>query len=437
MCRPEDPGEGTSIETGGTGPEEALPAAPARAPSFGRALAHRPFFLLWLSQLVSQSGDYVFEVALLWLVLQTTGSVFAVTLVVVATLVPAVLLGPVLGVYVDRWPRRTILLLTNVAEGVLVAALSGLVLAHEATLPLILGIVFALSVGSQFVRVTSNALVPQTVSADDLGPANSLLTFSNSSTQIVGLSIGGVVVALFGVNAPIAYDALSFLAAAAIVLFMASSVGRPEPAAEGDDGRFSTQFREGFRYVIAQRYLLEIIALGLVVNFAGNTAFALWAPYADLVLHGGAATYGLLGAMIAVGAIVGAIAIGKIDTRRRAGPILFAGEFAFGGLLIALGLTRSIPLALAESFGVGVLLSVINVPLFAAIQAKVPARLMGRVMSVLLALVLAAAPFGAFFAGTLATRTSIEFVYVVGGLLAIGSGVVGVTWMRQIRNLTY
>ncbi len=78
------------------------PAVESR-PSFRQVLHHRPFFLLWLSQLVSQSGDLVFEVALLWLVLGVTGSVFAVGIVVAVTLLPGVVLGPFLGVYVDRW----------------------------------------------------------------------------------------------------------------------------------------------------------------------------------------------------------------------------------------------------------------------------------------------------------------------------------------------
>lgn len=417
-------------------PAPSLPL-PSERPSFRRALGQRPFFLLWSSQLVSQSGDFIFDVALLWLVLQTTGSVYAVSLVVVATLVPLVLLGPVLGVYVDRWPRRTILLLTNLGEGILVAALSGLVLTDHAGLTVIIAIVFALGVGSQFVRVTSNAMVPQTVGRSDLGAANSLLSFSNSTTQVIGLSVGGIVVALFGVDVPISYDALTFFVAALIVLFMSPTLGRPEPAPAGTDSRFASQFSEGVRYVAQQRYLVELIALGLVANFAANAVFALWAPYADLILHGGAATYGFLGAMIAVGAIVGAIIVGKVDTHRTAGKILFAGNAGVGALIIGLGLTRSIPFALLESFAIGVLLSVVNIPLLTLVQAKVPSRLMGRVMSVLMGFILAAAPFGAYFAGALASATSIEFVYVAAGALVIATSGLGVVAMGEVRNVSY
>jgi MFS family permease len=360
-----------------------------------------------------------------------------VSLVVVATLVPAVALGPFLGVYADRWPRRTVLLVTNLVEAVLVASLSGLVLAHDAGLVAIIAIVLALGVGSQFVRITTSAMVPQTVRVDDLAPANSLLSFSGSANQVVGLSIGGVVVALFGVSLPIEYDAVTFLVAAVILGMMSRAVGQPEPLAPGAERNFRREFSEGFAFVRGQRFLLELIALGLVVNFCGNAAFALLAPYADLVLHGGAATYGFLGAAIALGGIGGAAVVGKINTHRIAGKLLFAGGAGIGGTLITLGLTHSVPLALVEALAFGIIQSIINVPLFVVIQAKVPARLMGRVLSLLLSLILAAAPFGAFFAGAIATATSIGFLYVLAGVIVLATVGVGVVAMRELRTITY
>ena len=415
-----------------------VPTAPTpRPPSYRRALAHRPFFLLWASQLVSQSGDFVFEVALLWLTLETTGSVFAVGLVVTATLVPAVLLGPFLGVYVDRWPRRTLLLLTNLLEGGLVAALSGLVLAHATGLVVILGIVAALGAGAQVVRIASNALVPQTVSTDDLTPANGLLSFSGSFNQVVGLSVGGVVVAVFGVALPIEYDAVSFFLAALLVALIPQAIGRPDPP-EGDrQGRFRAQFIEGFAFVRAQRFLVEIIILGLIVNFFSNAVGALIAPFAALVLHGGAATYGTLGALLALGAILGAYLAGKVDARRHAGRYLFGGAMATGAVIVALGLTTEVVVALAEMFALGVVLSLTNVPMLSVVQAKVPGRLMGRVMAVLFSLVVASGPLGAYFAGSFAAASSVSNVFLLSGVVILVCDVVAVVVMTELRNVKY
>jgi MFS transporter, DHA3 family, macrolide efflux protein len=420
----------------GTGDAVAPAPIVSPAPSYSRALHSRPFLLLWVSQFVSQSGDFVFDVALIWLVLETTGSIFAVGVVVTAALLPTVVLSPILGVYVDRWPRRTILIVTNLAEGLLVLLLAGLVLGHTVNLALIVAIVLALGAGGQIVRLTTGAMVPQTVGKEDLGVANGLTQLSGSTTQVVGLSVGGIVVALLGVDLPITYDAVTFFAAAAIVALMAAAVGRPAPTA-GAPPSFRQEFLEGVRYVRGQRYLLEIISVGVVINFCGNAIAALWGPYAKYVLHGGASTYGFLGAAIAVGAIVGALVVGKLDIRARIGTISLAGVVVTGVAIGLLGVTRSIPLALAESFAIGAMLSVINVPLLAAVQARVPPRLMGRAMAALLAFVLAAAPVGAFFAGAMAEATSIQLVFVVLGVVMVATSAVGAAFLGDLRRLSY
>ncbi|HLM90554.1 MAG TPA: MFS transporter [Thermoplasmata archaeon] len=409
----------------------------ASRPSFGRALRSRPFFLLWLSQLISQSGDFVFEVALLWLVLEVTGSVFAVGLVVAVTLLPSVLLGPFLGVFVDRWDRRRMLIVTNVAEGVALAALSGLLLAHTINLTLILVVAFFLGTGSQVVRTASTAVIPQLVEREDLPPANSLMSFSNSFNQIVGLSVGGVVVALLGVTIPIEYDALSFFLAAVIVGAIAAVYGRPKDAGSGAPTRFSEEFAEGIRFIRENRFLMELILLGAAVNFFGNAIGALFAPYTKLVLHGGPAIYGFLGAAIAFGAIVGALVIGKIETRKTSGKYLFGGGVATGAMIAALGLTSTIPVAFAVVLLLGVALSVTNIPISVLIQAKVPGRLLGRVLAAFGSLITIAGPAGAFFAGAFAAATSVSTVYLVSGGVILGVLGLGFVVMGDLRDISY
>lgn len=413
------------------------PFSASDRPSFRRALGHRPFFLLWLAQLLSQSGDFVFDVALVWLVLESTGSAFAVGLVVTASLVPAVLLGPFLGVYVDRWPRRALLIGTNAAEGVVVALLSGLIVSHAAAFPLLIAIVAALGAGAQVVRITTNAMVPQTVGTVDLPAANGLLSFSSSFNQVVGLSVGGVVVAVLGVTLPIEYDAFSFFLAAGLMAAIPAAVGRPEGVRGGGFARFRSDFAEGFAFVRRHRFLLEVIALGIVVNLFANAVTVLWAPYAALSLHGGAATYGFLGAAVAMGAVVGALVAGRIDARRHAGPALFGGALGIGGAILALGLTHQVAPALGEAFGLGVMLSITNIPLLTVVQAKVPARLLGRVTAVLFSVIVAAGPVGTFFAGSFAESTSIATVFLTSGLVIVVIMALGYAFLAELRTVSY
>ncbi len=407
-----------------------------QGPSYRRVLGQRPFFGVWLARLVSQSGDWVFEVALLWLVLELTRSVIDVTLVVTASIAPAVVLGPFLGVYVDRWNKRRTLVVTNLLEGVLVAGLSGVVLTHAVDLPLLVGIAAALGSGATVVGTATTSLVPELVGVADLSAANGLSTFSGSFNQVLGLTVGGLAVAALGVALPIEYDAVSFFVAAGIVAVIGSGVGHPSPRG-GRAGGFGAEFREGFGFLRGERSLIELITIGAAINFFGSMGVALLAPYAKDVLAGSASTYGFLSAAIAGGGAIGAIAIGRIDTRRTAGWVMFLGVMVGGGLIAGLGLVRAVLAALALGVGVGVILSVVNVPLVVLMQTKTPRRLLGRVAGTFGALISVSAPAGAFLGGPFATRTSIPFVFLASGVVLSALAAVGLATMRDLRNVTY
>jgi len=429
----------------GTAPSPgALPSSVTRnetketPPSFGRTLKNRPFFLLWVSQLVSQSGDFIFSVALIWLVLELTRSAFAVGLMVTGMVLPGVLLGPFLGVYIDRWDRRQTLVATNVAEGVVVAVLSALVLLGYESTPELFAIVFLLGTGATVVRVATGAYVPSVVPTGDLPPANSLLSVTGSMNQIVGLSLGGIFVAVLGVGPPIEYDALTFFVAAVLLLFIrplaAEAAAAPSTPPER---RFRQELAEGFAFIRRNRFMVELIVIGVVVNFFGNGLFALFAPYAFSILHGGAATYGFLGAAVAAGSLGGAAAIGRVDLRRTAGRFLFAGGFGIGACILALGWADDVPFALGLMFGLGVALAVTNIPISVVIQAKVPGQLLGRVGSTFSALITLTSPAGPLFAGWLAEKWSISGVFVLSGVVFLVVLGAGVATMRSLRSVSY
>ncbi|HTP54836.1 MAG TPA: MFS transporter [Thermoplasmata archaeon] len=409
----------------------------ARPPSFGRALANPAFSRLWVAQLISQSGDFIFEVALLWLVLKLTASPFAVAVIVTGAILPGVILGPFVGVYVDRWDRRRTLIATNVVQGLVVAGLSGLVLAGKENLPDVFAIVLMLGAGATTVRTASNAYVPSVVPVEDLPPANSLLSLSGSMNQIVGLSIGGVFVALLGVDLPIEYDALTFFAAALLVYTIVPRGASAAPPPTRLPGAFRAEFAEGLSFIRKNRFMLELIVIGVIVNFFGNGIFALFAPYAAFVLHGGAAVYGALGAFVAVGALVGALAIGRVDSRRTAGRYIFVGGVGIGVFVLLVGLAGTLVPALGFLFGAGLTLSVTNIPISVVMQAKIPGRLLGRVGATFGALIMATSPAGPLFAGWLAQRWSVSGVFVLSGLvIAVVIGVGAIT-MTAIRTVEY
>jgi MFS transporter, DHA3 family, macrolide efflux protein len=432
------PAEDTGISPNPpAGPSGVRPGRIDRAPSYRRTLGYRPFFLLWTAQLVSQSGDFIFEVALLWLVLELTGSAFAVAIMVTGTILPGVVLGPFLGVYIDRWDRRRTLVATNIVQGLVIAALSGLVIAGQATLPGLFVVVLMLGSGANIVRVATNAYVPSVVPVTDLPPANSLLSLSGSMNQIIGLSIGGVFVALLGVTLPIEYDAITFFAAALLLLWIPRAKVARDAAATWAAPNFRIEFAEGFAFIRRNRFMVELIAIGIIVNFFGNGIAALFAPYAAFVLHGGPAVYGFLGAFVAAGALVGAGAMGRVNTRRSAGRYVFGGGVAISAVILLLGLVHSLPIALALMLALGVTQAVINIPISVVFQAMVPGRLLGRVGAAFGALVVAMGPVGPLFAGWLAQKWSVGGVFLLSGAVMIVVMGLGAVTMTSLRTVEY
>jgi len=420
--------------------EQRPPALPGKEPpgrpSYTRTLRNRPFFLVWLAQLISQSGDFIFDVALIWFVLEITHSALAVAVVVTGAILPNVILGPFLGVYVDRWDRRRTLVATNVGQGLIVAALAVFVALGRATFPALFAVVLLLGVGFTIVRSATNAYVPSVVPTHDLPPANGLLSLSGSLNQIVGLSIGGVFVALLGVTLPIEYDALSFFVAALLLILIPRKAPAPvDPAAAPKN--FRDEFVEGFAFIRQNRFMLEIICIGVLVNFFGNGVFALFAPYTQFVLHAGVAVYGLLGAFVAVGSLVGAGVMGKVDMHTTAGKYLFAGGVTLGPLLLVVGLTASVPVALVVMALFGVAVTVTNLPISVAMQAKIPGRLLGRVGAAFSALVLATSPAGPLFAGWFAETWSVPAFFVLSGIVVTVVIALGAVMMRSLRTLRY
>jgi len=200
---------------------------------------------------------------------------------------------------------------------------------------------------------------------------------------------------------------------------------------------FRKDLAEGFAFIRRNRFMMELIALGMIVNFFGNGLPALLPPFAKFVLHGGAAIFGLLGAAIAVGSLVAGLAMGRVDTHRSAGKYLFGGGVVLGLGVLAVGYTNTFPLAVGAMFLIGATLSVVNIPMGVVFQAKVPRELLGRVGATFGAMISAMSPLGPLFAGWLAQQWSTTDVFVLSGAVIAGVIGVGAFTMPSLRRVEY
>ena len=203
--------------------DSTTPAAP---PLGARAvLGIREFRLLWLAQVISDFGDSLTNLALLIFVNQVTGSTAALATMAIVLALPQVTFGLLAGVYVDRWNRKRVMIVSDLLRGVLVLGFVGAVLSDQLWLMFVLG--FVQSAIGTFFTPARGALMPNLVPRDGLLAANSLTQISRIVAGVAGTAAAGAVIGIAGLVWPVfIVDALTFFASALLV----SRIVAPSPA---------------------------------------------------------------------------------------------------------------------------------------------------------------------------------------------------------------
>jgi MFS family permease len=410
----------------------------SQSPSYTRLLRDRHFRALWLAQVISQSGDAIFDVALLWLVLITTGSAALVGLTQAVVLIPPVFAKPIAGVYADRLNRRNLMIWSSLFQGVVTAVLSGLYLAGVLHFSILIFFVLLLYTGAEFFRSANTAMVPAIVSRENLGAANGLFTLTTSANQLASYAVGGVVLATVGAAVSITYDSLTFFVAAVLLSLVARSYGQTSAMDSGGGERsFSADFKEGVAYVRKNRLFLELIVAGVIINFFGAIFATGMAPYVKNQLGGGAFVYGVVLSFFALGTIVGSLILGRVNFRGFVGKIVFAGVLVSGVLMVAAGEANTVPEGLLIVLALGALIGVINLPIQVLVQSRVPGEILGRAATVMGSLLAASQPVGALVFGAMVGMVSIGETFVIAGAVVSLAGVVLYLPFSELREAKY
>ena len=340
---------------------------------------------LLAGEFVSGIGDWLYLVAILVVVYAESGSPILLGIVGAARILPYVILSVPAGIVADRYDRRTILLVTDLARGLLMLVLAAAV-AADASTALIVALAIVAACFSTFFGPAIAALVPMLVDEADLGPANSAWATLDSLAFIIGPAIAGLLLASGPLALAFLLNAVSF-GIVAIVLWRLP-VPRTAPVVErgidgpndgagdgADDGA-----REAWRRLAAP--LAGPFLLDSTTSFVGGGLTVLTVVIADRVLGAGEAGAGYLNAAIGVGGVVAGVAGGALFARRLGVPLLIggvAGAIGLGWFALAGSLPIAM-LAVAVAVAGLLLLDVVNTTL---IQRLVPDALRGRAVGVL------------------------------------------------------
>jgi len=391
-----------------------------------QVLAEKQFFRLWIGQLISIFGDFVALFAVqVAITFRMHGTAEDVTGVMVAFLLPMALIGPIAGVFVDRWNVRWTMIASDLTRGVLIV-----LLAFAVNIWQIYAILFAVSCVSTFFMPAQSVTVPLLVKREGLMAASGLMQQTMQFVRIFSPAAASALVGLFGEAACYYVDSLTFFISAAILSTLLFH--RPAPPARRGLGAVVSELWQGMKFIFTHPTFSFVILSMAAGTFAMGCFGALLSVYVRDILHGDKYLFGAIGSLIGVGTILGAAVVRKLATGRAPALILSAGLFGVGLFVLLIALAGRSWVTLAGSTGIGVSVAFLMVAATALLQGETPTEMRGRVSSSSMSLIAMSQGIAMIFAGGWATRFGITNLFYASAVMLFFVALGGLGKARKI-----
>ena len=368
----------------------------------GGLFAEPDFRRFWSAQVVSDFGSGVSTLALpLTAVLWLNASAMEMGVLRALATTPVLLFALLAGVWVDRLPRRPILVIGNAGRGLLLLAVPAAAAAGTLRIELLWGVAFAVGVLTVVFDIAVTSYVPSLVGRAQLVRANSTLQASSSAARVVGPGAAGLLVQLVGAPFAVVVDALSFFAGA----LWLGQLRAPEESGQLERRGVGAEIVEGVVAVWRDPILRAMVLATSIGSLGGAIQGAIFVLYATRDVGTPPETLGLVLACGSAAALAGAALAGPVSARLGAGGAMVAGQatIALGSLLV-LGATPGLPAAIVLAAAQALMgggLAVWSVTQLALRQAMTPPHLLGRVNATRRLVVFGVQPFGGLLGGAL------------------------------------
>jgi MFS family permease len=389
----------------------------------GDLLGEPVFRRFWIGQSVSFVGTQVTELALPLTAIIILGATPAqMGLLTAIGLVPFLIVGLLAGVWVDRWRRQSILVITDLVSAVAVGAVPIAAMLGLLSMSWLYGLAFVLGFVGVIAPVAYQSFIPTLVGRERLVAANARMEASNSTAAIVGPGIGGLLVQVLTAPIALVVDAVSYLVSAAVLASL--RVGEPPPIPPADRESVRRQIMEGLRHVGTVPVLRALVTGGAIHNFFSRMIDALLVLYMVNELHLRPLEVGLVFAAGGPGALLGAVGVGWLGRRIGVGPTIVGMQVLTGVARLLIPLAGgpawlAIATLAASEFLLGFVRTAFNISQVSLRVAITPDRMHGRVNATMRFVMWGVTPFGALAGGLLATTA----LGLRGTLAVAGAGV--------------
>jgi MFS family permease len=321
--------------------------------------SNRNYRYTWIGQVVSEIGDHFNNVAVFSLALETTRSGLVVSGIMLSRAIPAMLVGPLAGVALDRLDRKRVMIASDLVRAVVAAAF--ILTVHQKSTWLLYVLSGLLMVASPFFTAGRSSILPVIATKDELHTANSLTQTTGWITLTLGTLLGGVSVAQFGYRWAFVGNSLSFAISALCIsrLFVKRGGFRAVRSAltETEVVRPMHEYVEGLRYMRQHPLILAIALIGVGWATGGGAAQILFSVFGELVFHRGPEGIGFIWTAAGIGLLCGGMVAYQLGPRLKfegykrtivvcyiihgGAYIVFSQMPSFGWALVFIGLSRA------------------------------------------------------------------------------------------------
>ncbi len=381
---------------------------------------HSDFLKLWSAETISQFGTQVSGLALpLVALLVLDASAFEVAALGTVEFLPFILFTLPAGVWVDRLPRRPILIVGDFGRAALLLTIPVAYVADALTLGQLYVVGFLVGICTVFFDVAYQSYLPALVERDHIIEGNSKLEVSRSAAQIGGPGIGGGLIELVTAPYAVLVDAFSFLVSGLFVLRIRAHEGRVQATDLDQRTSLWIELKEGLRFVFGNPNLRAQAGCTATSNLFFSLGFSIVLVYFVRALDLSPGVIGLVFSIGAAGSLVGAFTSRRISTKFGIGPTTIAVTLVQGPAMLLIPFApvdAPLPFLIASQLILGFVIVVYNITQVSYRQAICPARLQGRMNSVMRFLVWGTIPIGTLAGGALGTWVGLKETIVVSAI---------------------
>ncbi|HEU4964733.1 MAG TPA: MFS transporter [Bacilli bacterium] len=384
--------------------------------------ANRWFSYYFLTATLSKLGSQIFRLALPWLILEKTGSVAMMSVMWVVEIAPFVVLGPFLGVFIDHWDRRKVMLWSDFGRAVLVALIPILLALGALPIWSIFVVGFLLSIFTLcFDLVADFAMLPQLVRKDQLTSANSIYMGMDNLSNLLGPAVAGVSIALLGAANSLYVDAISYFLTLLVVYKMPIKFNADqEQGTEKEKMTVKSILRDvqgGFSFIFRSQILWVLALVGCLMNLAIGALYTVMTFHLGSDLHLSSAVVGTMYSMMGVAALIGSFLAPRLLKIIPMGrSVLVAAVASFGGTLV-MALVEDWRVAIGGYAILTIAGTMCNIYTFTVRQREIPSHMMGRVNSAYRMILTMTFPISALIVGGLATVFDAKTAFIGSAVL--------------------